>query len=109
MYVQSHGYFVLLVIGNVNIPFPNPLVVTALQNLLINTWVGGVFYDMVLLYMITKSIEGSITKASLKKLRLRRREYEWADAWGIIMNDGSTMICLIFKASTQMQGLIFQT
>ena len=41
MYVQLHGYFVLLGIGNVNIPFPNPLVVTALQHLLINTQGGG--------------------------------------------------------------------
>ena len=55
------------------------------------------FYDRVHSDMIAKVIEGSITKISFKKLRLHRREYEWADTGGIIRNYGPTMIYLLLK------------
>ena len=47
--------------------------------------------------MIAKVIEVSITKKSLKKLSLHREVYEWTSAWGIIMDDGHTMLYLILK------------
>ena len=47
--------------------------------------------------MISKAIEDSITKTSLKKLRLRIGEYEWDNAGGIIRNHESTIIYLLFK------------
>ena len=45
--------------------------------------------------MAAKAIEGSITKTSLKKLGLRRREYERAYTGGIKSNNGPTMIYLL--------------
>ena len=48
-------------------------------------------------YITAKVIEGSITKTSLKKLRLHRGEYKWTDAGGLIRNNGPNMIYLIFK------------
>ena len=59
--------------------------------------------------MIAKAIEVSITKTSLKKLRIRQREYKWSDTRGIIRNDGPTMIYLLLKAQTKLQGLVFPT
>ena len=47
--------------------------------------------------MIVKEIVGSITKTSLKKLRLHLREFEWKYAGGPISNDVPTIIELIFK------------
>ena len=47
--------------------------------------------------MISKAIEGSITKIYLKKIILHRREYEWANSGGVIRNDGPTMLYLLFK------------
>ena len=46
--------------------------------------------------MIAKSV-GSITKTSLKKLRLRFKEYGCPDYGGVIRNYGTTVICFIFK------------
>ena len=47
--------------------------------------------------MTAKRIEGSITKTSIKKLRIHQGEYEWANARGLMINDGPTMIYLLFK------------
>ena len=47
--------------------------------------------------MITKAIEGSITKTYIRKLRISCREYECKDYGGIIGNDGPTILYLIFK------------
>ena len=47
--------------------------------------------------MIAKEFEGSIKKIPLKKIRLHRWEYEWADTGGIINNDGPTMIWLLLE------------
>ena len=47
--------------------------------------------------MIAKSIEGSIAKTSLKKLRISHGEYEWTDAGGLISNYGTITIYLLFK------------
>ena len=59
--------------------------------------------------MISKEIEVSIVNKSLKKLSVYQGENKWADSGGIIRNDGTTMLYLIFKASTQLQILVFQT
>ena len=60
--------------------------------------------------MISKAIEGSITKTSIKKLRIHCGEYVWIDTGVIIVNHGPAMLYLFFfKASTQLQVLIFQT
>ena len=59
--------------------------------------------------MISKEIEVSVTKKSLKKLRLNCREYEWKDSGvskGIIDPLLSTSYS---KASNHLQGLAFQT
>ena len=42
--------------------------------------------------MIAKSIVGSTTRTSLKKLRIHRGEYEWADAGGLISDYGPTKL-----------------
>ena len=56
---QSHGYFGLLVIGNVgNQVLPNPLEVSDLQNLSGSIQEGKKFYDRVHSDMIAKLIEG---------------------------------------------------
>ena len=47
--------------------------------------------------MIAKAMEGSITKAYLKKLRLRQGGYAWAEAGGLIRNYGPTIIDLLLK------------
>ena len=47
--------------------------------------------------MIAKAIDGSITKTSLKTLSLHQGEYEWSEYGGIIINDGPTMFCFLFK------------
>ena len=47
--------------------------------------------------MTAKEFEGTITNEYLKELRLNRREYEWYDTGGLIMNYGDTMIYLPFK------------
>ena len=74
---QSNEYFELLGIGSVGNKFlPNPLVVSALQNLASNPQEVENLYDMVRSDMISKAIEGSIKKNSLKKIRLHRMEYE---------------------------------
>ena len=48
------------------------------------------FFDRVCSEIISKSIEGSIKNSLLKKIRIYQREYEWADAEGLIKNDGTT-------------------
>ena len=48
--------------------------------------------------MIAEAIEGSITKTSLKKLRLHCGVYERTDAGALIINYGTTMIYLILKS-----------
>ena len=42
--------------------------------------------------MVDKTIEGSITKKSLKKLRLHPGVYEWTEDGGIIRNDRPAML-----------------
>ena len=49
--------------------------------------------------MISKAIEGSLEKTSLKKIRIHQREYELADAEDMISNYGPTMIYLLFKST----------
>ena len=56
------------------------------------------FYDRLCSDMIAKSIEVSITKTFLKKLRLHHGVYEWADSGRIIINYGPNMIHLLFKS-----------
>ena len=57
MHHKPHGYFGLLVIGNVvNQVLPNLLVVSALQNLVNNAQEVNKFYDMVRSDMISKAI-----------------------------------------------------
>ena len=51
--------------------------------------------------MIAKAIEGSIKNTSLKKIRLHRGEYEWANAGGIMINYGPTILYLLFKSTNQ--------
>ena len=48
--------------------------------------------------MIPKSIYGSFSNTSLKKLMLHRGWYEWAGYGGIIMNGVPTMLYLLFKS-----------
>ena len=55
------------------------------------------FLDRVRSYMIVKAIEGSITKTSLKKLRLHLREFELTHSEGVIINYVPTIIEIIFK------------
>ena len=105
-----HGYFGLLGIGNVvNKVLPNPLVVSALKNLANNAQEVQNLYDKVVLDMIADSNEGPIKYIYLKKLRLHQGEYELVDARGLISNYGPTMLRLLFKTSTQIQGLVFKT
>ena len=47
--------------------------------------------------MTAKEFEGSSKNTPLKKIRLHRWEYEWADAGSIICNDGPNMIWLPLK------------
>ena len=47
--------------------------------------------------MIAKASEGSIIKTYLKKLRIHRGIYEWTDSGGLISNNVTTMLYLIFK------------
>ena len=49
--------------------------------------------------MISKEIDGSNTNNSLKKIRLHRGKYEWADAGVLIRNYGPTMLYLLLKTS----------
>ena len=55
MHHKSHGYFGLIVIGNVvNLALLNPQVVSALQNLAISEQEVQIFYDRVRSDMISK-------------------------------------------------------
>ena len=47
--------------------------------------------------MTAKAIDGSITKTSFKKFRLNFGVYEWTCDGGIMINDVTTMLYLIFK------------
>ena len=55
------------------------------------------FYVRVCYSMITKEIEGHISKNSLKKLWILRNEYEWKDYGGPIITYGPTMLYLQSK------------
>ena len=69
MHHQAHGYFGLLSIGNeVNTVLPNPLIVSALQNLANNPQDIKLFYNRVHSDMIDRELEGSIKKSLLIKL-----------------------------------------
>ena len=46
--------------------------------------------------MITKSIEGSITKTYIQKPMLCRGEYKWADNGGLKRNDGPVKKTMLF-------------
>ena len=54
-HVQAQGYFELVGFGNINIPFPNTLVLSTLQNLVINIQEVQSFYDRVFSYMISNT------------------------------------------------------
>ena len=98
MHHQFHGYFGLIGIQNAKKQvLPNPLVVSALKNVANNEQAVQKFYDRFISDMIAEEIEGSSKKTSIKKLRLHRVEYEWANTGAIMSNDGPTMIYLIFK------------
>ena len=55
-------------------------------------------YDRVRLDMISKAIEGSITKTSLNKTRLHQKKYDWDDTGGLIRNDVPTMLYFLLKS-----------
>ena len=110
MHHQAHGYFGLLGIGNIgNKVLSNPLVVSALQNFSNNLQEVQNFDVRVGSDMIAKAIEFSITKTSLKKSSLCCGEYEWANDGVLIRNYGPTMLYLLLKSSTWIQGLVFLT
>ena len=93
MHHQAHGYFGLLVIGNVgNIVLPNTLVVSAVLNLDKTTQEVQPCYNRVHSDMMYNAMEDSITNKYLKKLRLHQGEYEWACDGCLIRTDGPTMI-----------------
>ena len=48
--------------------------------------------------MIGKEIDGSTTKTSIKTVRPHRGVFEWTYNEGLITNDGTTIIYLIFKS-----------
>ena len=48
--------------------------------------------------MIVKEIEGSIKKTYIKKIRLHRGEYKWANFGDLISNDGPAMVHRLFKS-----------
>ena len=100
-------------IGNVTDPLPIPLIVSPInyfsdKNANQETEIQNL-YDRVRPDMIDSEIKGSITKTSLKKLRLHHGEYSRTDAGGIIRNGGPTMLYLVLNSSTKLQGLVFQT
>ena len=100
---QAHIYFRLLGIGNMGIvALPISLSVFPQTHLSDNHAASTMeiqnFYDRIRSDMISKGIEGSITKTYLKKLRFHCGEYEWAEAGGIISNYVPTMLYLIFKS-----------
>ena len=71
IHYQAHGYFGLLGIGNVgNIVLKNSLVLSYLQKFNGDQPQVHNIYARMRSYMISKSNEVSITKTSLKKLRL---------------------------------------
>ena len=98
---QVHGYFGLLGIGNSVAPLTSPLKVSDLTHLSNGNQTQSVeikiFFDRVRSDMIAKAIEVSITKKSVKKLRLHRGLYEWTYYGGLISNDGPTMLYLTLK------------
>ena len=66
---QAHEYFGLLGIGNVvDNSFPDPVVISKIQNLNGDTQQVQNFYDRVRPRMIAKEIEDQIKKTPLKKL-----------------------------------------
>ena len=88
-------------IGNVTDRLPIPLIVSPInyfsdKNANQETEIQNL-YDRVRPDMIDSEIKGSITKTSLKKLRLHHGEYEWTGYGGLVRNDGHNMICLILK------------
>ena len=60
------------VIGNVKQAFPDPLVVSYLQNLYNNAQKIQNFYERVWSDILAKAIEGSIKNKSLKNLSMNR-------------------------------------
>ena len=56
--------------------------------------------------IIAKEVKGSIKNTYLSKLRIHCREYEWTYYGGIIRNDGTTMLYLIFKIINPATGII---
>ena len=97
MNIQAHDCFGLIGNRNFNTPLKKPLVVKDLQNLAINTKEVKNFFYRVQSYMITKAIEGLITRTSLNKIRLHQREYGWSDGGGFIRNEGTAMVYIQFK------------
>ena len=57
--------------------------------------------------MIFKAIKGSIKNTYIRKLRLHCTKYEWRYDGGIIRNDGTTMIYLIFKRINPATRIVF--
>ena len=73
---KAHEYFGLTGTINVVSSLSNPLVVLDLLHLATRAKEVQNFYDKLHSDMIAKTIECSIIKKSLKKLRLNRGEYE---------------------------------
>ena len=55
-------------------------------------------HDKVFSDIINKEIEGSITKTSLKNIRILRKGYKWEDSGVIKKRYGTTMLYLLFKS-----------
>ena len=92
---QGHWYFGLIVIGNVeNNIIPNLLVLSALHILSGSTEEVQISMIGCAKKIISKETEGSNTNISIRKLRLHRGRYEWADAGGIIKKYKTNMITL---------------
>ena len=98
MHLQDKINIGMKEIGNVDKVLPYPLEVSDLNNLS-----SGDAKEIVNLYerehskMVAKEIEDLITKPSLKKIRINRKEYQWKDAAGPTSSGGPTMIYLLFK------------
>ena len=57
--------------------------------------------------MIDKIVEVSITNTYLRRLRLHSREYEWTYYGGLISNDGTNILYLIFKSINPATSISF--
>ena len=98
IHYQAHGYFGMIGIKNVgDYALTDPLIVSNIQILNDNPQQVQNLYVNMNPDMIYKTIKGSIKNISIKKLRINWREYDWNDTGGLIRNDITTIIYLLFK------------